>query len=309
MSPTRSVARPRTTRETMTTDRSIVLPPAPAPVDYVARWGEIVERRRVQMDAAYAAAGRTSEDYWGRRATSYRAATQAMTPHDPFLPRVLARVDETRSVLDVGAGPGRHTLAIAPKVARVTAVEPSPAMLALLRDDLKEQRIDNVRIVDAAWMDAKVEPADVVICSHVLYPIGEVVPFVRKLESHAREWVFVYLRADPLPTDFGLWSEFYGEPLQSQPTHADLFNVLAQIGVLADVEVVRAPLTWFFDSLDDAVREVAGRLCLRADDAAAQEKLRGLLASRFDADGGRILPDSGGVRSAIFSWRPESADG
>ncbi|MBF6599552.1 MAG: class I SAM-dependent methyltransferase [Dehalococcoidia bacterium] len=293
----------------MTTDRSDALPPPAAAIDYVARWAEIVERRRAQMDAAYAAAGRTSDDYWGRRATSYRAATHAMTPHDPFLPRLLAHVDGTSSVLDVGAGPGRHTLAIAPHVSRVTAVEPSAAMLGLLREDLKEQGIDNVRTVDAAWMDAEVEPADVVICSHVLYPIGDVVPFVRKLEAHARERVFVYLRADPMPTDFGLWSEFYGEPLQAQPTHADLFNVLAQIGVMADVEVVCAPLTWGFDSLDDAVREVSGRLCLAADDAPAQEKLRRLLASRFDADGGRIMPDSGAGRSAIFSWRPESAGG
>ena len=129
-------------------------------------------------------------------------------------------------------------------------------------------------------------------------------PFIRRLEAKARDRVFVYIRADPLPTDFGLWSAFYGAPLQAQPTHADLFNVLLQIGIMADVEIVTAPFTWKFESLEEAAREVGGRLCLRPDDEAAQAKLRDVLASHFDRESGAIMSDSGEARSAIFSWRP-----
>ncbi|HEY7801100.1 MAG TPA: class I SAM-dependent methyltransferase [Dehalococcoidia bacterium] len=283
---------------------SLDLPPEPATIDYVARWAEIIERRRAQMDAAYAASGITSDDYWGKRAKSYKAATHASTPQDPILARVLGAVTRQSTVIDAGAGTGRHTLAIAPHVAHVTAVDPSPAMLGLLREEIAEQAIRNITPVDAGWMDADIEPADVVLCSHVLYPIKDVVPFVRRLESKARERLFVYIRADPLPTDFGLWSEFYGAPLQGQPTHADLFNVLVQIGVMANVEIVTAPFTWKFDSLEDAAGEVGGRLCLRPDDEPSQAKLRDVLASRFQRESGGIMSDSGEARSAIFSWHP-----
>ncbi len=280
------------------------LPPEPAPIDFIARWAEIIERRRAQMDAAYAASGITSDDYWGKRAKSYRAATHGTTPQDPMLARLLGAMTSSSTVIDAGAGTGRHTLAMAPHVTHVTAVDPSPAMLGLLVEDIAAQGIRNITTVQADWMDADVEPADVVLCSHVLYPIKDVVPFVRRLDSKARDRVFVYIRADPLPTDFGLWSEFYGVPLQGQPTHADLFGVLVQMGIMADIEIVTAPFTWRFESVEDAAREVGGRLCLRPDDDDAQAKLRDVLAPRFELEGGRIMSDSGEARSAIFSWSP-----
>jgi len=280
----------------------------PAPVeriDYLARWAQIVERRRVQMEAAYAKAGMSNVDYWGRRAKTYRAALHQRTDDDPFFVRVRAEVDAQTTVIDVGAGTGRHTLALAPHVARVTAVEPSAAMLGLLREDLDEAKLTNVETVAAEWQQAEVAPADIVICSHVLYPIADVVPFVRKLAAHATRRVFVYLRADPLPTDFGLWREFHGEPLQLQPTHMDLLNVLAQLDIMADVEVVEHRFSWTFEDIDEAAAQVRNSVCLREDDVAATAKLRALLEKQLVRwPNGRLGPEVGSARSAVISWAP-----
>ncbi|HYM14022.1 MAG TPA: class I SAM-dependent methyltransferase [Dehalococcoidia bacterium] len=281
------------------------LPPAPGPIDYVRRWAQLVERRRAQMDAAFAAAGQSSGDYWARRAKAYRQSLHERMDEDPFFLSVRAATDAQSSVLDVGAGTGRHTLALAPHVRRVTAVDPSPAMLGLLREDVAAQRFGNVEAVEAEWMAAEVEAADFVICSHVLYPIAEVVPFVRKLEEKARERVFIYLRADPLPTDLGLWGEFYGVPLQHQPVHMDLINVLAQIGVFADVEVVSHRFTLTYGSIDEAVEQLRYGLCLRDGDAAAGARLRELLEERLVRwPNGRVGPSIESARSAIMSWQP-----
>jgi SAM-dependent methyltransferase len=281
------------------------LPPEIASIDYAARWREIVERRRAQMDAAYAASGTSSDDYWARRAPVYRRATHNPEREDPFVERVRAIVTPQTTLLDVGAGTGRHTLALAGDARAVTAVDPSPAMLGLLRSDLAERGITNVTCIDAEWMSVEVEPADVVICSHVLYPIADVVPFVRKLEAVARERAFIYLRADPIATDHGLWSEFWRVPLQGQPTHRDLFNVLAQCDIFADVEIVAGAFHWSFESLDEAVEQIAGSLCLRDGDSAAREKLRHLVRERFAPQpDGRLAPRQGAARAAIFSWRP-----
>jgi len=281
------------------------LPPEVRPIDFIARWKQIVERRRAQMDAAYARSRIENADYWGRRAKSYREALHQRMDEDPFLIRVRSAADASTTVLDVGAGTGRHTLALAPHVARVTAVDPSEAMLGLLREDVETHGLRNVETVLSDWLDARVEPADLVICSHVLYPIADIEPFLLKLEASARRRVFVYLRADPLPTDIGLWSEFYGVPLQAQPVHMDLVNVLAQLGVMADVEIVEHRFTLTFGTMDEALVQVRNSLCLREDDAESNARLRRLLDERLISwPGGRLGPDVASARSAIISWPP-----
>lgn len=284
------------------------LPPPPLAIDYVERWRQIVERRRAQMDAAYAAAGLSSDDYWAKRAKNYREALHSRMDDDPYLRRVRAAINPGSTVIDVGAGTGRHTLALAPQVHSVTAIDPAAAMLAFLREDLAANSIKNVNVVESDWLAADVAPADIVSCSHVLYPIADVVPFLRKLDRSARERVFIYLRTDPLPTDMGLWAEFYGVPLQLQPVHTDLMNVLVQIGIMPDVEVVQHRFTWTFATFDDAVAQVGNSLCLRPDDRVAQSRLAGLLRDRLVPwPDGRLGPEVGSARSAIVSWRPDPA--
>jgi SAM-dependent methyltransferase len=274
-------------------------------VDCVERWRAIVERRRVQIEAAAEHAGRSGDDYWGRRAKSYRDATHGLTEDDPFPRAVLRHVTPVSSVLDVGAGTGRHTLALAPRVRRVTAVDPSPAMLSFLREGAAASKLDNVDVVEAQWPAEGVDQADVVICSHVLYPIADIIPFVRALEAAARERVFIFLRADPIATDFGFWAEFHGEPLQRQPSFLDAYCAMAQDGILADVEIVRAPFTWNFDSLEEAEQHLANSLYLRDGDEAAKARLRELLPQRFSRlPDGRWAPPVTPNRSAILSWSP-----
>jgi SAM-dependent methyltransferase len=284
------------------------LPPPPAPIDYVQRWYDIVERRRVQMDTAYAASGIKNADYWGKRAKTYRQALHQRTEEDPFFVRVRRAVTSESTVLDVGAGTGRHTLALAPHVRHITAVDPSEAMLGFLQQDVAAQAISNVDTVLGDWLQVSVEPADLVICSHVLYPIADPGPFIQRLDQQAAEQVFIYLRVDPMPTDMGLWVEFYGVPLQAQPTALDLLNLLAQIGIMADMEVVEHRFSWTFADIEEAVAQIRNSLCLREDDEAATEKLRALLKERLVGwPNDRLGPAIASSRSAIISWRARPA--
>jgi SAM-dependent methyltransferase len=290
------------------TAADVTLPEEPAAIDYVERWRQLVDRRRVQMEAANREAGIEAADYWARRAGRYRDALHARMDEDPLFLRLRSVVTPASTVIDVGAGTGRHTLALAPFVRRVTAVDPSEAMLGFLRRDAEAAKLDNVETVLSGWMEAEVAPADFVICSHVVYPIVDVVPFVRKLEAAAKERVFVFLRADPLPTDMGLWRYFRGVDLTRQPTHDDLLNVLWQIGVFCDVEIVEQRFTFSYETLDDAVAAMRHALSLREGDAAAEAKLRGLLEERLRRrEDGRLAPEASSARSAILSWAPVHA--
>jgi len=56
------------------------------------------------------------------------------------------------TVVDLGAGTGRLTLAAAPHVGRVVAVDVSPAMLALLRERAATAGLANVECVQAGFL-------------------------------------------------------------------------------------------------------------------------------------------------------------
>jgi hypothetical protein len=99
-------------------------------------------------------------------------------------------------------------------------------------------------------------------------------------------------------------------PLQPQPVHRDLVNVLAQVGVFADVEVVEHRFTLTHADIDEAMTQVRNSLCLREDDAPANDRLRRLLEERLvEWPGGRLGQQVGSPRSAIVSWRPPEASG
>src|SRR5215831_16667523 len=131
----------------------------------VQRWDEMLNARAQQMDAAYARLGRTSADFWERRACGFHRSTKDTIGSDPFYLRLRNIVSPESSVLDVGAGTGRFSLALAPQSKHVTAVEPSAAMLEYLRQDAAERGLSNISYLKTTWQDAPDDlEADIVIC-------------------------------------------------------------------------------------------------------------------------------------------------
>src|SRR5260370_11329606 len=95
----------------------------------VQRWNEILDARAQQMAAAYARLGRTSADFWERRASGFHRSTKDTITSDPFYLRLCGVVTPQTSVLDVGTGTGRFSLALAPQAGHITAVQPSAAIM------------------------------------------------------------------------------------------------------------------------------------------------------------------------------------
>jgi 2-polyprenyl-3-methyl-5-hydroxy-6-metoxy-1,4-benzoquinol methylase len=269
------------------------------------RWRDLVERRRRQMDAAYAALNRTSADYWARRMTNRPSMLlHTATEGDPIVQTVRAVGGETMSLLDVGAGAGRYALALAPHFCRVIAVEPEAAMLTRLREATREAALTNIEVIAATWQDAATEPADVVLCAHVLYPIAEIGSFVSKLAGHARRACVVALRdVMPEPEPLGLlWKRFHGAPRVLQPGYLDLYNVVYEMGIRANLRVDRvAGPSWSFYDLDGAVDAVREHLIL-PDDAGSDAVLRAELSARLVSDGELLRLPVGETYSAVLWW-------
>jgi SAM-dependent methyltransferase len=270
-----------------------------APIDWAARWRAIIDARRGQRPPRERVPA--DGDRWAQRAGRLAAYSERLPDDDPLLARLRVEVRPGDAVIDVGAGMGRYALPLARLARRVVAVEPSPALRERLVARLEAEGAHNVEIVPTDWEAAAVEPAEVVLCSHVVYAVDEIVPFVRKLQAMTRRTCLIAVRVGQQPGAAELWAALYGAPRAPQPAFLDLYNVLASIGIVGEVRI--APSGGFrYADLDEAAAEARERLHLPPGNPS-DEALRALLADRLvrGADG-RLTWREPPRGNAIVSW-------
>jgi SAM-dependent methyltransferase len=268
----------------------------------VERWEAVLNARARQMDAAYARLGRTSADFWDRRARRFHSTTKDAVVQDPLLLRLQNVITLQMSVLDVGAGTGRFTVALAPQAHHITAIEPNAAMLDYLRQDAAEKRLMNITTIQSTWQEAPENlAADIVICSHVLYPIFAIEPFLAKLYAATYHTCYIYMRATAMDALLGdLWRHFHGDERCLPPAYIHALDVLFEMGIFANVEVVSLPMVLKYPSLDIAVEEISEQLIL-PDDEKTRTELRQLLQGWLIERDGMLTPPGEEMAGAIIS--------
>jgi SAM-dependent methyltransferase len=253
--------------------------------DWAAAWRDLVEAR--------AAFSGPRTGYWDRRASTYAASMTRR--RDGVLEFLEQWMSTTGTLIDVGAGTGRFAAPLADRLEWVTAVEPSEGMRALI------PHRDNMTVIASGWEEAEVAPADFVLCSHVVYGVADVVPFLRKLEAAARRRVFVVLRARQLgdAPDRVAVALNLGRP--RQPELLDLLLVLRQLAVDYEVSSLRYPVEYRYANFEDAVDDCRGSLGGAWDDRRGRHWLDSNL--KPDPDGG-FLDWRGEMVSGVVHWRP-----
>ena len=232
------------------------------------RWREDLESWAIPADILAAA----PESPWGCPAGLFaRSAAEAvaarLSPASPSVRRALEALPEGGSVLDVGAGGGAASLPLCPPAAAVTAVDQSRGMLTAFAELAEGRGVDH-REVEGLWPDTAgdVAPADVVVCHHVLYNVGDIVPFLAALTDHARQRVVVEITADhPQATLNPLWTHFHGSVRPTRPVAADVAIVLRDLGLEVSVEEFLAPPRWGHEHHEELVVFTRRRLCLPAE--------------------------------------------
>jgi SAM-dependent methyltransferase len=221
---------------------------------------------------------------------------------DPFYRRLRQATNRRSTVLDVGCGPGRFALTLAPHVAAVTAVDPSGGMLDILRRQARSLGLANVSCVHRRWEDAQVAPAEVAFSSYVVTLVPDAARFLRKLDASATDRAFLYLGAytadaimDPL------WRHFHGRSRKPGATYLDAADVLRELGLKPTIEVVEVPSRVRFTSVADAARDYRDQLCL-PDTAEIRKELRGLLSHWLVRRGDALGAPLASVPAAIISW-------
>ncbi|MBF8266921.1 MAG: SAM-dependent methyltransferase [Dehalococcoidia bacterium] len=266
-------------------------------VDWVGLWRELSERlRRPEV-----AGEERRADRWRERAQGFDAAVKRKKERsDPLLDFVVGRLHQGDTALDIGAGTGSFAIPMARVARRVTAVEPSQSMAAILRENAAAQGLVNIDLVEARWEDTEVEPHDVAVCSHAMYSSPDLVGFVGKMERSARSTCFLLMR---VPSHDGIIGEIsrriYGQPHDS-PNFVVGYNVLHGMGIYANVMMEPVERFWADDSLDDALVRAKRHLRL-GNGTAHDDTIRELLAQRLTFREGQYhWPD--GMRSALVWW-------
>ena len=247
----------------------------------LARWRELLAAMAIPEGILSAA----PETPWGYPTEPFRRRVEATRRDSSALvERALEALPEGGTVLDVGCGGGATSLPLAGRASRITGVDQSEGMLSSFGGSATEARVEAVT-VQGAWPDVagEVEPADVVVCGHVFYNVGEIEPFVRALTEHARRRVVVEITgAHPLAWMTDLWRSFHGFDRSPGPTADDAEAALRELGLdvgREDRDI--APRSGGFERREDAVALVRRRLCLPADrDTEIAEALGDRLTER-----------------------------
>ena len=259
-------------------------------VDWAAQWKSLVAER----SAAAGAHGDTA--YWDRRAPSFARSTRARA--DEFLDVVTPYLSPRKTLIDVGAGAGRHALPLAERLEWVTAIEPSEGMRALIPPR------DNMTVVASTWEDAAVAPADLLICCHVLYGVEDPVSFIAKMERSARERIFLMMREVPVVHPAAVVRErMLGGEEPRFPRFSDLFMLLMQMGIAPDVDFVRYPIFQRYADSEEALADCRALIGEGWDEDKARAILRDVLVE----EGGELVFNGGLTLSGIAHWQPRTA--
>ena len=273
--------------------------------DWNALWRELVE---IKAQSRKARKGYHSRmDVWADRAIHFKEGVKRRwAKPDSSRDFILSRIDSDATVLDIGAGTGDWSILLSRHAKHVTAIEPSDAMIDVMKESLAAENIKNVGIVQGSWPDVNVEPHDYSLCSHAMYGTPDLAAFVLRMAACTRRMCFLLLRA---PSLTGVRAEaaqhIWGQPLDS-PNFTIAYNILLQNDICANVLMEN---TGFWksrtsSSLEEALESVKEYLGLSGSDEH-DGYLMEMLQRRLRWDGEKYVwpPD---VRSALVYWQVQA---
>ena len=259
------------------------------PAGLLDAWAARVRANREQVDRFREQA---DGDFYAPMAERFRF--DAARADDPLLPVLESLLLPSDVVLDIGAGGGRYALPLARGVRRVIAIDPSAAMLGVLRSGIAEQGADNVEIVEGRWPIEPLPAGDVAFIANVGHDVEDIGGFLDAMEGSSRRLCIAVMLELPPPFEIdALWPAVHGEPRAALPALPELLVLLAARGRRTAVTMVPR------DSRprDRDVLLLRARRMLWVREGSAKDRL---LLAALDRGSGPVAQP----RIGVVSWSP-----
>lgn len=275
---------------------------APAPQGLSLDWNELWKQAANQRWRDL----KNRAEYWNRRASSFARRTPVSSYTQAFLE--LLKPEPEWSILDVGCGTGTLAIPLAGLVRSVTAMDFSEVMLEHLKSDCTRLDIQNVRAIHAGWEDdwdeAGIGVHDVAFASRSLV-VEDLEVAIRKLERSARRRVYISCPAGDGPMDRKT-IEALGRRFQKGPDYIYVFNLLHQLGIYANLQILRTEEERTFGSPQEA--QDFYRVLIDELGPGEDERLRVYLSENLVPKGGRwVLRDKHALNWALIWWEKDLA--
>jgi SAM-dependent methyltransferase len=239
--------------------------------------------------------------FWDKRAPDFTRRAEASGYIGRFV--ALMNPQPDWSVLDIGCAAGTLAVPLAPAVRRVTAMDPSDAMLELLEKRRQKQGITNIDIVKGRWEDdwdaLGIGVHDVAVASRSLV-VEDLRWAILKLQRYAARRVYISTLVDDGPRDRRI-VEAAGRPFRPGADYIVVYNLLRQMDIYADVTFIRKRKEKTYSDVEDALNSM--RWMVHDMTAGEEAKLRSYLCKNLvRKDGSWKMPGRRTVRWAVLWW-------
>lgn len=213
-------------------------------------------------------------------------------------------------MVDVGAGGGRLAIPLAGRCREVVAVEPSPAMRAVLAEEAARQGVTNIRVVAANWEDAEVAPAPLVFAAHVTYGVRPIEPFLRKLDAHAMRHAALLVMRDPPQSPIApFWQAVHGQARLRLPCRDELVAALQELGIEPEVRNLGPAPPVSLGSRAEALDLLRFRL-LVGPGTPADDRLQAVIGPFTEERDGEVFVRGAPLNEVFLChWSPRPAPG
>jgi len=120
-----------------------------------------------------------------RMASEYEKRLSSEGYPGQLLDIIKSEISIYSTVIDIGAGTGFFTIPLAKAGYSLTAIEPSPEMIKIMRSKITKGIFEKIRISNNSWEKWDGQNAEIILSIHSIYPMPDAEEAIRKMMKYA----------------------------------------------------------------------------------------------------------------------------